>query len=84
MGKIVNGQRIIALAFLVTIGVMILYVALIDSLFQISVYNKSSQLWDEIYRPDRNLLLRDIKTYIGLISIGLGLFIYAGKWSKNE
>ena len=81
----VNRQRIIALVFMVFIGAMLLYVSLINSVEP--AINKDEAhgfkfILDILHRANINALLDDIKTYIGLISVGLGLFIYAGKKGK--
>ena len=81
----VNRQRIIALVFMVFIGAMLLYVSLINSVepaINKDEANGFKFILDILHRANINALLDDIKTYIGLISVGLGVFIYAGKKGK--
>lgn len=75
-------QRIVALLTFVAIGVMLLYVALQDSASTGIIIKKGGPL-DFISKLDAGKLLDDIRTYIGLLSTGLGIFIFLGKRGKN-
>ena len=75
-------QRIVGLLTFVTIGAMLLYVALQDSV-SAGIIIKKGGPWDFISKLDARKLLDDIRTYIGLLSTGLGIFIFLGKRGKS-
>ena len=75
-------QRIVALLTFSTIGGMLLYVAFQDSV-SAGILIKKGGPWDFISNLDARKLLDDIRTYIGLLSTGLGIFIFLGKRGKS-
>jgi hypothetical protein len=75
-------QRIVALLTFVTIGGMLLYVAIQDSI-STGILIKKGGPWDFISKLDARKLLDDIRIYIGLLSTGLGIFIFLGRRGKN-
>ena len=75
-------QRIVALLTFVIIGVMLLYVAIQDSIGIVISIDEVS-LWDYISKLDVRKLLDDTRTYIGLLSTGFGIFMFLGKRGKR-
>ena len=75
-------QRIVALLTFSTIGGMLLYVAFQDSV-SAGILIKKGGPWDFISNLDVRILLDDIRTYLGLLSTGLGIFIFLGNRGKS-
>jgi len=75
-------QRIVALLTFVTIGGMLLYVAFQDSI-STGISLKEGGPWGFISKLDVRKLLDDVRTYIGLLSTGFGIFMFLGKRGKN-
>ena len=75
-------QRIVAFLTLVGIGALLLYAAFQDSSHTgISIRNEV--LWDYIRNADLEKLLDDIRTYLGILSVGSGIFIFLGRGKKS-
>ncbi len=79
-----NAQKIAAFLFLVIIGGVLLYAAFQDSTY-IEISIKKGVPWDFVRNTDWDKLLDDIRAYIGLFSIGLGIFVILGRsYGKDE